>query len=476
MTYKTIIGLEIHAELMTKTKIFCSCINAFGGDVNTHVCPVCLGLPGAMPLLNSSVVEYGIKAGIAFNSHIASKVKLDKKNYFYSDLTKGYQISQDEIPLCDGGYIEIEGENGPKRVHLNRIHIEEDTGKSVHADSGGTLLDYNRAGVPLIEIVSSPEMNSAEEARLFLDKLRATLKYIEVSDCKMEEGSLRCDVNINVVNGETGEKTNITEVKNINSFRGVVRSIEAEEARHIELLESGKNTSKETRRWDEVKNEAVLMRVKGGAENYRFSLEGDIPPTKISPEWIQEIREAMPELPGHKKARFIKEYELSEYDAEVLTGTRELAAFYEETVKHNTDAKLVSNWIMGDVLRRLNDEELEIHELKFSAKSLSDLLILVKDGKINNNTGKKVLREMFDSGKEPGTIVKEQGLIQVSDEGELIAWVDKVLDDNPQSIEDFKNGKDRAIGFLVGQIMKASKGKANPQLVNKMLSEKLKER
>ena len=219
MTYKTIIGLEIHAELMTKTKIFCSCINAFGGDVNTHVCPVCLGLPGAMPLLNSSVVEYGIKAGIAFNSHIASKVKLDKKNYFYSDLTKGYQISQDEIPLCDGGYIEIEGENGPKRVHLNRIHIEEDTGKSVHADSGGTLLDYNRAGVPLIEIVSSPEMNSAEEARLFLDKLRATLKYIEVSDCKMEEGSLRCDVNINVVNEETGEKTNITEVKNINSFR-----------------------------------------------------------------------------------------------------------------------------------------------------------------------------------------------------------------------------------------------------------------
>lgn len=476
MTYKTIIGLEIHAELMTNTKIFCSCVNAFGGDVNTHVCPVCLGLPGAMPILNKAVVEYGIKAGIAFNSKIASKVKMDKKNYFYSDLTKGYQISQDEIPLCEGGYIEIEGENGPKKVHLNRIHIEEDTGKSVHTDAGDTLLDYNRAGVPLIEIVSSPEMNSAEEARLFLDKLRATLKYIEVSDCKMEEGSLRCDVNINVVNVETGEKTNITEVKNINSFRGAVRAIESEEARHIALLEKGENTAKETRRWDEVKNEAVLMREKGGVANYRFALEGDIPPTAISPEWVEEIRQSLPELPGDKKDRFMEDYQLSEYDAGVLTQSRELASFYEETVKYNGDSKLVSNWIMGDVLRRLNDEELEIHQLKFSAKSLSELLSLVKDGKINNNTGKKVLREMFDTGKEPETIVKEQGLIQISDEGELISMIEKILDENPQSIEDFKNGKDRAIGFLVGQIMKASKGKANPQLVNKMLGEKLKER
>lgn len=476
MTYKTIIGLEIHAELMTNTKIFCSCINAFGGDVNTHVCPVCLGLPGAMPILNKAVVEYGMKAGIAFNSKIASKLKMDKKNYFYSDLTKGYQISQDDMPLCQGGYIEIEGQDGPKKVHLIRIHIEEDTGKSVHTDSGDTLLDYNRAGVPLIEIVSSPEMNSAEEARLFLEKLRATLKYLEVSDCKMEQGSLRCDVNINVVNTETGAKTNITEVKNINSFRGVVRSIEAEEARHIGLLQKGENTEKETRRWDEVKNEAVLMRVKGGAENYRFALDGDIPPTNISQEWVEEIRQSLPELPGHKKERFMAEYGLSEYDADVLTQSRELAAFYEETVKHNGDAKLVSNWIMGDVLRRLNDEELEINQLKFSAKSLSELLNLVKDGKINNNTGKKVLREMFDTGKEPMAIVKDQGLIQISDESELISLVEKVLDDNPQSIEDFKNGKDRAIGFLVGQIMKASKGKANPQLVNKMLGEKLKER
>lgn len=476
MTYKTIIGLEIHVELMTKTKIFCSCINAFGGDVNTHVCPVCLGLPGAMPRLNKSVVEYGIKAGIAFNSKIASSVKMDKKNYFYSDLTKGYQISQDNIPLCEGGYLEIESEDSIKKVHLDRIHIEEDTGKSVHTDSGDTLLDYNRAGVPLIEIVSSPEMNSAEEVRLFLEKLRATLKYIEVSDCKMEEGSLRCDVNINVVNLETGAKTNITEVKNINSFRGAVRATESEQARHIALLENGENTEKETRRWDEVKGEAIIMRVKGGVANYRFALEADIPPTNISPEWVEEIRQSLPELPGHKKERFISEYTLSEYEAGVLTQSRELASFYEETVKHIEDSKLASNWIMGDVLRRLKDEELEIEQLKFSAKSLSELLLLVKEGKINNNTGKKVLREMFDTGKEPENIVKEQGLIQISDEGELISIIEKILDENPQSIEDFKNGKDRAIGFLVGQIMKASKGKANPQIVNKMLGEMIKER
>lgn len=476
MAYKTIIGLEIHVELMTKTKIFCSCINAFGGDVNTHVCPVCLGLPGAMPRLNKSVVEYGIKAGIAFNSKIANKVKMDKKNYFYSDLIKGYQISQDNIPLCEGGYIEIESENGPKKVHLNRIHIEEDTGKSVHTDSGDTLLDFNRSGVPLIEIVSSPEMNSAEEARLFLEKLRATLKYIEVSDCKMEEGSLRCDVNINVVNLETGAKTNITEVKNINSFRGVVRSAESEQARHIALLEKGENTEKETRRWDEVKGEAIVMRVKGGIANYRFALESDIPPTNISPQWIEEIRGSLPELPGHKKERFINEYKLSEYEAGVLTQSRELAAFYEETVKYIGDSKLASNWIMGDVLRRLKDDELEIEELKFSAKSLSELLLLVKEGKINNNTGKKVLREMFDTGKEPGTIVKDQGLIQISDEGELVSIIETILNENPQSIIDFKNGKDRAIGFLVGQIMKASKGKANPQIVNKILGEELDKR
>ncbi len=476
MGFKTIIGLEIHVELMTDTKIFCKCANTFGGEVNTHCCPICLGLPGSIPLLNEKVIEYGIKAGIAFNSNISTKIKMDRKNYFYSDLTKGYQISQDEIPLCEGGYIEIETENGPKKVHLNRIHIEEDTGKSVHTLDGDTLLDYNRAGVPLIEIVSKPEMNSAEEARLFLDKLKSTLRYIEVSDCKMEEGSLRCDININVVDLESGKKTTITEIKNLNSFRSAVRAIEYEEKRHIDLLKEGNDTEKETRRWDEVNGETITMRSKGGTEDYRFTVDGDIPPFEIKKAWIEEIKRTLPELPHAKKERFIRDYDLLEYDAGVITQSKNLALFFEDTINHINDTKLVSNWIMGDILRRLKDEELEIEDIKFNSKDFAGLLTLVKEGKINNNTGKKVLKEMFDTGKSPDAIVKEKGLVQISDESELMSLIEKILDENEQSIIDFKNGKDRALGFLVGQIMKASKGKANPQIVNKMLIEMINKR
>jgi aspartyl-tRNA(Asn)/glutamyl-tRNA(Gln) amidotransferase subunit B len=319
-------------------------------------------------------------------------------------------------------------------------------------------------------------MNSAEEARLFLDKLRATLKYLGVSNVKMEEGSLRCDVNINVVNTETGEKSNISEIKNLNSFKGVVKAIEFEEKRHIALLEEGSNTEKETRRWDETKGETILMRKKGGAADYRFAEDGDIPPIKITDEWIEEIRNSLPELPHAKKERFIKEYSLSDYDAGVLTQSKELSLFFEDTLNYIDDSKLVSNWIMGDVLRRLNDDEIEIEDSNLTAKSLAELLVLVRDGKINNNTGKKVLKEMFDTGKSPETIVKEKGLIQISDEGALKEIIEKVLSENEQSIIDYKNGKDRAIGFLVGQIMKASRGKANPQLVNKMLLEMINER
>lgn len=476
MGYKTIIGLEIHVELMTDTKIFCNCTNAFGGEVNTHCCPICLGLPGAIPVLNKKAIEYGIKAGIALNCDISRVIKMDRKNYFYSDLTKGYQVSQDDKPLCENGYIEIESKDGLKRVHLNRIQIEEDTGKSVHTMEGDTLLDYNRAGVPLIEIVSKPDMNTADEARLFLEKLRATLRYIGVSDCKMEEGSLRCDVNINVVDLETGNRTTITEIKNLNSFRGAVKAAEFEEKRHIDLLKQGKDTDKETRRWDEVKGETVVMRGKGGVANYRFAVDGDIPIFSISDAWIESIKADMPELPYAKRERFVKEYDLSEYDAGIITQTKELALFFEDTFKYINDTKLISNWITGDVLRGLNDEDLEIEDLKFGSKQFADLLILVKDAKINNNTGKKVLKEMFLTGKEPNVIVKEQGLIQISDEGQLVEIIEKVLNDNDQSIVDYKAGKDRAIGFLVGQIMKASKGKANPQLVNKMLLEMIQKR
>lgn len=473
MGYKTLIGLEIHVELMTKKKIFCNCKNEFGGEVNTHVCPVCLGLPGALPVMDKEALEFGIRAGIAFNSEIEKEVRTDRKNYFYPDLTKGYQISQADLPLCKGGHLDIEIEDGVKRINLERIHIEEDTGKQLHTEDGTSLLDFNRCGVPLIEIVTKPDINSAEEARLFLEKLRSTIKYIGISDVRMEEGSLRCDVNINVIHDEKKIKSRITEVKNLNSFRSAVKAIEYEEKRHKELLEKGENTDNETRRWDENLNETVIMRRKFGASDYRFANEGDLPAIKIEDTWLHEIKENLPELPHEKKVRFMVEYSLGHYEADVLTGSRELAAFFEEIYKHVNDSKLLSNWVMGDVLRRLKEEDMEIEALHVSPKDLADLILMVKDGKINNNTGKKVLRDMFETGKSPEIIVKEQGLIQISDEGALEKIVERILDANPQSIEDYKNGKDRAIGFLMGQIMKETKGKANPQMVNKMLLDKI---
>lgn len=476
MGYKTIVGLEIHVELSTKHKIFCNCPNEYGAEANTATCPVCLGLPGALPVLDLQALEFAIKAGISLNSKIADTVYMDRKNYFYTDLPKGYQISQNENPICQGGHLQIDLEDkASKKITLQRIHLEEDTGKQIHADDG-SLIDFNRSGVPLIEIVTNPDINSSEEARLFLEKLRMTLKYIGVSNVKMEEGSLRCDVNINIVDEESGQKTKITEIKNLNSFRGVAKAIEFEEKRHIELLEKGQNTVRETRRWDDINNATIAMRVKGGTADYRFAAEGDIPPLKVPSQLVKEIEDSLPELPEVKKARFIKDYNLSAYDAEVLTQTSELADFFEETIKYIEDVKLVTNWITGDVLRRLNDEGLEIEDLKFGPKSLAELLKIIKDGKINNNTGKKVLREMFESGKEAQTIVEDKGLIQISDEGELESIVANILDKNEQSIIDFKSGKDRAFGFLVGQVMKETKGKANPQVVNKLLKEELEKR
>ncbi|NLX62834.1 MAG: Asp-tRNA(Asn)/Glu-tRNA(Gln) amidotransferase subunit GatB [Tissierellia bacterium] len=476
MAYKTIVGLEIHVELMTKTKLFCSCKNEFGGEANTHCCPICLGLPGAMPKLNKGALEYAIKAGLAFNCQIAHRLKMDRKHYFYPDLTKGYQISQDDNPLCANGYLIIEGEEGPKKIGIQRIHLEEDTGKSIHTEAGDTLVDYNRAGVPLIEIVTAPDINSGEEARMFLENLKNTLKYIEVSDCKMEEGSLRCDVNINVVDTETGKKTNITEIKNLNSFKAVATAIEYEEKRHISLLEEGKNTDKETRRWNDVENVTIIMREKGGTDNYRYAVDVDILPVAIDREWIDDIKANLPELPQDKKERFMRDYDLPAYDAGVLTQSKELSIFFEETVKLCDDPKQVSNWVMGDVLRGLNDKAIEVGDLKFGPEDLAALLKLIKEDKISNNVGKKVLREMFETGKKPEDIVKEKGLIQISDEDELKKIVAQVLEENEQSVIDYKNGKDRALGFIIGQVMKATRGKANPQIVNKLVLEAIEEK
>lgn len=474
MAYKTIIGLEIHVELKTKTKMFCHCKNEFGEEANTNVCPICLGLPGALPQVNEEAINYAIKAGLAMNCKIHQHTRFDRKSYFYADLVKGYQITQDELPLCYEGYVNIEDEDGnDKKIRLIRIHVEEDTGKSLHTDKGETLLDYNRSGVPLIEIVTYPDMNSAKEAREFLEKLKATVIYLGVSDGKMEEGSLRCDVNVNVVDTETGVKTNISEIKNIGSFRGVEKAIEFEVSRHIALLEKGENTKKETRRWDELKGESILMREKIKANDYRYAPDGDIPPMDISDEMIEAVRKEMPELPDEKVARLMKDYGVSKDDAKTLSLDVSLANYYEELAKKVGDNALALNWLLGDVLRRLKEDNKSIDQMPFVIEDLEKLLTLVKTNKINNNAGKKVLQEMFKAPEDPEAIVKRLGLVQVTDEGAIEAVVDKVLEANPQSIEDFKNGKSRAFGFLVGQVMKEMKGKGNPQIINELLNKKL---
>lgn len=474
MAYKTIIGLEIHVELKTKTKMFCHCKNEFGEEANTNVCPICLGLPGALPQVNEEAINYAIKAGLAMNCKIHQYTKFDRKSYFYADLVKGYQITQDELPLCYEGYVNIEDEEGnDKKIRLIRIHVEEDTGKSLHTDKGETLLDYNRSGVPLIEIVTYPDMNSAKEAREFLEKLKATVIYLGVSDGKMEEGSLRCDVNVNVADTETGVKTNISEIKNIGSFRGVEKAIDFEVSRHIALLEKGENTKKETRRWDELKGESILMREKIKANDYRYAPDGDIPPMDISDEMIEAVRKEMPELPDEKVARLMKDYGISKDDAKTLSLDVSLANYYEELAKKVGDNALALNWLLGDVLRRLKEDNKSVDQMPFAIEDLEKLLTLVKTNKINNNAGKKVLQEMFKEPEDPEAIVKRLGLVQVTDEGAIEAVVDKVLEANPQSIEDFKNGKSRAFGFLVGQVMKEMKGKGNPQIINELLNKKL---
>lgn len=473
MEFEAVIGLEVHAELSTKTKIYCGCTTEFGGKSNTHVCPVCLGLPGSLPQLNKKVVDYAIKAGLALNCSINQVSRMDRKNYFYPDCPKNYQITQDEIPICRDGYIEIELESGEKKkIGIQRIHMEEDAGKLLHTGNG-TLVDYNRAGVPLIEIVSKPDIKTPEEATLYLQKLRSILSSIEVSDCKMEEGSLRCDGNISVMPKGSSVFGTRVEIKNMNSFKALEKALRYEYDRQIEANKNGEKIEPETRRWDEANNVTIVMRNKEQANDYRYFPEGDLVTLNICDEWIEEVRKTIPELPHEKQERFVKEYGIPKYDASVLTLTTAMAEFFESTVKLSNDAKATSNWLMGDISRIINEEAITIAEVKFTPEHLAELIKLIGAGTISNNIGKKVIEEMFKTGKSPRIIVEEKGLVQNNDEGAILEVVRNIIANNPQSIEDFKNGKTRAIGFLVGLVMKETKGKANPQIVNKLVSEEV---
>ena len=474
--YETVMGLEVHAELSTKTKIFCSCPTEFGADPNTHVCPVCMAMPGALPVLNEKVVEYAVKAGLATNCEIAMDSKNDRKNYFYPDLPKSYQISQFDKPLCEHGYVEIEDEDGSKKkIRLTRIHIEEDAGKLNHNEfGGGSLVDLNRAGVPLIEIVSEPDLRSAKEAEEYLKKLKSILEYIEVSDCKMQEGSLRADVNVSVRKKGATEYGTRTEMKNMNSFRSIVRAIEYEADRQIDVLEDGGKIEQETLRWDDVSGRTFPMRDKEDAQDYRYFPDPDLVAIRLSKEYIENIKNNLPELPESRKQRYLNEFGLSEKDSNMLTASKYLSNLFEGAEKICKNAKAVANWLLSDVSRILNEKEMEADQIPFTAEQLAKMIVLIDKGTISSAIGKKVLEELFENPKDPEEIIKEKGWIQISDEGAIKEVVLKILEANPQSIADFKAGKDKAVGFLVGQAMKETKGKANPQMLNKMFLEELK--
>lgn len=472
--YEVIIGLEVHAELSTKTKIFCSCSTEFGGQPNTHVCPICMAMPGTLPVLNEKVVEYAVKAGLATNCKISRDSKNDRKNYYYPDLPKSYQISQFDKPLCEHGYVEIDTEAGKKKIRLTRIHIEEDAGKLNHDDfGGGSLVDLNRAGVPLIEIVSEPDLRSPEEVESYMKKIKSILEYIEVSDCKMQEGSLRADVNVSV--HKPGEPFGTrTEMKNMNSFRSITRAIEYEIERQIDVLEDGGKIEQETLRWDDVSGKTFSMRDKEDAQDYRYFPEPDLVAIKLSEEYIENIKNSLPELPESRKQRYLEEYVLSEKDANIITASKYLSDLFENAIKVCNNAKSVNNWIISDISRILNETEMEPIAIPFDGNQLGKLVILIDKGTISSSIGKKVLEELFENPRDPEEIIKEKGWIQISDEGAIKEVVIKILEANPQSIADFKAGKDRALGFLVGQAMKETKGKANPKMLNEMFLEELK--
>ena len=472
--YETVIGLEVHVELATKTKIFCGCSTAFGGAPNTHTCPVCTGMPGSLPVLNKQVVNYAVAVGLATNCEITQYCKFDRKNYFYPDNPQNYQISQLYLPICRNGHVDIETADGKKSVGIHEIHMEEDAGKLIHDDwEDCSLVDYNRSGVPLIEIVSEPDMRSAEEVIAYLEKLRMTVQYLGASDCKLNEGSMRADVNLSVREVGAKEFGTRTEMKNLNSFRAITRAIENERERQIDLLESGQQVIQETRRWDDTKEYSYAMRSKEDAQDYRYFPDPDLVPVYISDEWLEEIRSRQPEFREEKMARYKEEYDIPEYDIGIITDSKHMADLFEETVAICGQPKKVSNWLMGETLRLLKEKNMDPEDIRFSPENLAKLIGLVDSKAINSSVAKEVFEVLFEEDINPEKYVEEKGLKTVNDEGALRKAIEDVIAANPQSVEDYHNGKEKAIGFLVGQTMKAMKGKADPGMVNQILKELL---
>lgn len=479
MKYEAVIGLEVHTELQTTTKIFCGCKTSFGAEPNTNVCPVCLGLPGVLPVLNKRVLEFAVRAGLALNCEISRFSKFDRKNYYYPDLPKNFQTSQFDLPICERGHLDIEVNGEKKQIRITRAHMEEDAGKLVHhgtsiTDSDYSLVDYNRTGTPLLEIVTEPDMRSAKEAVAYLEKMRAILQYIGISDCRMEEGSLRCDANVSVRPVGQKELGTKAEIKNINSFKGVDKAIEYEALRQAEILEDGGKIIQETRTWDEKEGVTKSMRTKEEANDYRYFPEPDLAPFTVSEEYIEDIRKTLPELPDERRERYIANFGLSSTDAQYMTNDKDTSDYFEKVVAAGADPKASVNWIMGEFASQLSNAGIEIAKAPVTPENLAKLLALIAKGTISGKIAKKVFAEMWKDGADPEEIVKAQGLVQISDTGALKELVVKVIANNPKAVEDFKAGKKKAVGALVGQIMKETKGKANPKVINELLNDELK--
>ncbi len=476
MKYEAVIGLEVHAQLQTNTKIFCGCETRFGEDANTRTCPVCIGMPGVLPVLNKKAIEFTVKTGLSTHCTINPFSRFARKNYFYPDLPKGYQISQYELPVCEHGYVEIVVDGNIKRVGITRIHLEEDAGKNLHqAESGASLVDLNRAGTPLMEIVSEPDIRTPEEASEYLKKLRSILRYIEVSDADMEKGNFRCDANVSIRPAGSKELGTRAEIKNVNSFKFVQKAIEYEIKRQAQILDEGGRVIQETRLFDSTKGVTFSMRSKEEAHDYRYFPEPDLVPVVVSRNTVESIGKTIPELPDAKRERFVQEYGLPEYDADMLTQSRALAAYFEDAAKVSGQPKVVSNWMMGELMRLLNAEGREIEDCPIKPDRLAGMIKMISDGVISTKIAKTVFEEMYKNGKDAGAVVEEQGLVQVSDTGEIEKIISGVIEANPGQAADYKAGKEKLFGFFVGQVMKASRGKANPELVNQLLKKKLSE-